>query len=187
MKKFVLLTGLVFLATLLTSGCIAPRTWQDYNRSVENKIVVIQEKIGEGLKTGALSLDQSQMFLATLKGIRTDSLALRDKPVAEQEWISLNARLDALDNEINRALPRPLTAEALHSSDRILLLQERIDGGRLASRWSQDTERGLQSRLDSIRQDYLRTTEESRATTEQERNAIAIRLDSLESDINLSR
>jgi hypothetical protein len=35
-------------------------------------MIVIQEKIGDGLKTGALTTDQSQMFLTTLKGIRTD-------------------------------------------------------------------------------------------------------------------
>jgi len=33
---------------------------------------VIQDKIGDGLKTGALTPDQSQMYLTTLKGIRTD-------------------------------------------------------------------------------------------------------------------
>jgi len=52
-------------------------------------MVVIQEKIGDGLKTGALSPDQSQMFLTTLKGIRTDYEALRDKVISWNEWDSL--------------------------------------------------------------------------------------------------
>ena len=46
------------------------QTWPDYERSAENKMVVIQENIGDGLKTGALTPDQAQMFLTTLKGIR---------------------------------------------------------------------------------------------------------------------
>jgi hypothetical protein len=187
MKKFMKLTGMVVVASAFLAGCLAPQTWPDYKRSAERKMVVIEEKIGDGLKTGSLSADQSQMFLTTLKNIRTDNLALRDRPVAENEWIRLNARLDALDNEIDRALARPLTTELPRSGDRILILQERIDAGRLASRWSQDTERDLQFRLDSIRQDYLRMTEGSRSTTEQERSDIARRLDALESDISLSR
>jgi len=39
---------------------------------------VIQEKIGEGLKTGALNLDKSQSFLMKLKAIRSDYAALKD-------------------------------------------------------------------------------------------------------------
>ena len=70
-------------------------------------MVVIQEKIGDGLKTSALSPDQSQMFLTTLKGIRTDYTQLRDKKVYRDEWGRLHARLDALGEEINRAYARP--------------------------------------------------------------------------------
>ena len=80
MKKAILLTVLMVFGLALFSGCATmPQTWPDYERSAENKMVVIQEKIGDGLKTGALSPDQSQMFLTTLKGIRTDYTALRDR------------------------------------------------------------------------------------------------------------
>jgi len=72
-------------------------------------MVVIQEKIGDGLKTGALSPDQSQMFLTTLKGIRTDYEALRDRRVYRDEWDRLNGRLDALEAEINRSFGRTPT------------------------------------------------------------------------------
>ena len=44
-------------------------------------MVVIQEKIGDGLKTGALTPDQSQMFLTRLKVIRTDYEVLRERRV----------------------------------------------------------------------------------------------------------
>jgi len=69
-------------------------------------MVVIQEKIGDGLKTGALTPDQSQMFLTTLKGIRTDYTNLRDKQVYREEWDTLHGRLNALGEEIDRALAR---------------------------------------------------------------------------------
>ena len=79
MKKAILLTVLMVFGLALFSGCATMQTWPDNQRSAENKMVVIQEKIGDGLKTGALSPDQSQMFLTTLKGIRTDYEALRDR------------------------------------------------------------------------------------------------------------
>ena len=96
-------------------------------RNAENKMVVVQEKIGGGLKTGALSPDQSQMFLTTLKGIRTDYTALRDKRVYRDEWDRLNAKLDELGDEINRALARPSRIEEPRDGDRIVALQRRID------------------------------------------------------------
>ena len=87
MKNAALLTILIGFVFALFSGCATmPQTWPDYERSAENKLVVIQEKIGDGLKTGALTPDQSQMFLTTLKGIRTDYTALRDKEVSRDEW-----------------------------------------------------------------------------------------------------
>jgi hypothetical protein len=73
------------------------------SQSAENKMVVTQEQIGDGLKTGAITPDKSQMFLTTLKGIRTDYTQLRDKRVYRDEWDRLNGRLDALGEEINRA------------------------------------------------------------------------------------
>ena len=112
MKNANLLTVLmVFVVALFSSCATMPQTWPDYERSAENKLVVIQEKIGDGLKTNALSPDQTQMFLTTLKGIRTDYEVLRDKRVYRDEWESLNVRLDALAEEINRTLARPARIE----------------------------------------------------------------------------
>jgi len=81
MKKAILLTVLMVFGLALFSGCASMQRWPDSERSAENKMVVIQEKIGDGLKTGALTPDQSQMFLTTLKGIQTDYTELRDKSV----------------------------------------------------------------------------------------------------------
>ena len=78
-------------------------------------MVVIQEKIGEGLKTGSLTTDQSQSFLTTLKGIRTDYTQLRDKKVYRDEWDRLHARLEALGEEINRASSRSAVLRGLKS------------------------------------------------------------------------
>ena len=185
MKTAISVTGVMVLALALLSGCATmPQTWPDYERSAENKMVVIQEKIGDGLKTGALTPDQSQMFLTTLKGIRTDHTALRDKKVYRDEWDRLHGRLDALGQEIDRGLARPLRIEEPRNGDRIVALQRRIDDGRMSGRLPQTEGRDFQSRLDSIRRDYLRMTEGGRYTTPDERADISRRLDSLETDLN---
>ena len=187
MKNLPLLTIVVVLGSVLASGCISPHTWPDYERSAESKMVVIQEKIGGGLKSGALTPDQSQMFLTTLKGIRTDDLALRDKPVDEEKWLSLHTRLDALGGEIDRAIVRQAGTEDPRNGDRILLLQRRIDVGRVARRWSESNERDFQYRMDTIRNDYLRMTEGGRYASYEDRTEIDHRLDSLETDMNRSQ
>jgi hypothetical protein len=188
MKKIVFMTVFMVSVLALFSSCATmPQTWPDYERSAENKMVVIQEKIGDGLKTGSLTPDQSQSFLTTLKGIRTDYTALRDKKVYRDEWDRLHARLDALGEEINRASARPARIEEPRNGDRIVALQRRIDDGRISRQLPATEEREFQSRLDSIRREYLRMTEAGRNTTSEERIDISRRLDSLETDLNRYR
>jgi hypothetical protein len=187
MKKAILLTVLMVFGLTLFSGCASMQRWPDQERRAENKMVVIQEKIGDGLKAGALSPDQSQMFLTTLKGIRTDYTALRDREVSRDEWDSLHGRLDVLGEEINRALARTTRFEEPRNADRIVSLQRRIDDGRTNGRLPSTEGRDYQSRLDSIRRDYLRMTEGGRYSTAEERTDISRRLDSLETDLNRFR
>lgn len=185
-KKVAFLTAFVVFGLALFSGCASMQTWPNYERDAENKMVAIQEKIGDGLKTGTLTPDQSQMFLTTLKGIRTDYTELRDKTVYRDEWDRLHERLDTLGGEINRTL-RDTRIEAPRNGDRIITLQGRIDDGRGSGRWSLAEGRELQSRLDSIRREYLRMTEGGRYSTHEERADVSRRLDSLETDLNRYR
>lgn len=188
MRNAILLTALMAFVFAFFTGCATmPQTWPDYERSAENKMVSIQEKIGDGLKTGALTPDQSQTFLTTLKGIRTDYTALRDKKVYRDKWDSLDTRLDTLGDDIDRALVRPSRIDEPRNGDRIADLQRRIDDGRTNRRLSPTEERDFQARLDSIRRDYLWMTEGGRSTTYEERTEIARRLDSFEKDINRYR
>jgi hypothetical protein len=187
MKKVIYATALMVFGLALFSGCASMKTLPDYERISENKMLVIQEKIGDGLKTAALTPDQSQMFLTTLKGIRTDYAVLRDRRGSREEWNSLQGRLDTLGAEIDRALARTTRIEQPRSGDRIVTLQSRIDDGRNSGRVPQSEGREFQSRLDSIRSDYMRMTEEGRYATNEERADISRRLDSLETDLNRFR
>ena len=114
------LTALMVFGLILIAGCASIQTWPDDQRTAENKIVAIQEKIGDGLKTGALTPDQSQSFLTKLKVIQTDYSALRGRSVYRDEWDSLLGRLDALDDEINRVFPRVTRIEEPRNADRII-------------------------------------------------------------------
>jgi hypothetical protein len=188
MKNAILSTVLTVFVLALVSGCATmPQTWPDYERGAENKMVVIQEKIGDGLKTGTLTPDQSQKFLTTLKGIRADYEQLRNKRVYRDEWDKLNTRLDELGEEINRTYAQPAGVEEYRNGDRIIAFQKRIDDGRISSRLPQTEGREFQSRLDAIRRDYLGMTEGGRSTTNEERSDISRRLDSLETDLNRLR
>jgi len=183
-KKFILSSVFVVFGLALVLGCATTQTWPDSERTAENKMVVIQEKIGDGLKTGALSPDQSQMFLTTLKGIQTDYARLREQKVYQSDWESILGRLDALGDEINRALGRSTRIEEPRNGDRIVELQRRIDDGRINGRLPMTEGRDYQTRLDSIRSDYLRMTEGGRYASSEERADIHRRLDSLETDMN---
>ena len=184
MKNATLLTVCVAMGLVVSAGCATMQTWPDYERSAENKMVVIQEDIGDGLKTGSLSPDQAQVFLSTLKGIRTDYEALRNQNVYRQGWDDLHNRLDLLGEQINRAQIRTSGIEEPRNGERIVALQGKIDDGRINRRWSEADEREFQSRLDSIRREYLRMTEGGRSSSYDERTDISRRLDLLDSDLN---
>ena len=187
MKRSVLLIILAMSGLVLSSGCTTMQKWPDYERSAENKMVVIQENIGDGLKTGALTPDQAQTFLTTLKGIRTDYEALRNRSVYREEWDNLNRRLEVLDDDVRKAQTRSTRIETPRENERFIAIQMQIDDGRTNRRWSSTDEREFQSRLDSIRRDYSRMTEGGRSTTYEERDDIARRLDGLETDLNRYR
>jgi hypothetical protein len=208
MKTFALLTVLVGLVLALFSGCASMQTRSVYERSSENKMVVIQEKIGDGLKTGLLTPDQSRMYLATLKDIQTDYAGFIGKSVSHEERNRLQGRLDVLGDLINRALapanineepkdsfwerfgrdigvlPRTQKIEEPTIGERIIKLQTRIDDERNSGRMSLKNGSEFYARLDSVRSDYLLMTKGGRVPTNKEREEISSLLDSLESDIN---
>ncbi len=204
MKKLVLLTVLMGLVLAMFSGCASMQTSSVYERSAEDKMILIQEKIEDGVKAGALTPDQSQTYLATLKDIRTDYTGLRGKSVSREERNSLQGRLDALGEVIDRALPRTKKNEKTPESigerfgswvewlflsdkiekptrgNRIITLQRRIDDERSSGRISLAEGSEFQARLDYVRSEYLRMME---GAAYGEREVISRLLDSLEADL----
>lgn len=184
MKKFILMAVMMVCGLGLMSACVTVHTWPDYERSAEDKMAVIQTKIGDGLKTGALTPDQSQMYLTRLKDIRLDYEGLRGREVHREDWTRLHARLDTLQADIDSAISRTPRVDESRNGDRIAALQRRIDDGRISGRLPVGVEREYQARLDSIRTDYLRMTAGGRLPSYEERADISRRLDMLELDLN---
>jgi len=56
MKRFVVATVGFVVGVGLLWGCASMQTWPASERSAENKMALIQEEIGDGLKTGAVSI-----------------------------------------------------------------------------------------------------------------------------------
>jgi hypothetical protein len=186
MKNFISLAVFGIFCLVVFSGCATmPQTWPDNERNAESQMVVIQEKIGEGLQTSTLSLDESQVFLTTLKGIQTDYTNLRDRRVYRDDWDRLFVRLDRLEEDIDRALIKPAPRmEEPRNADKIINIQKKIDDGRISKRLPLREELEFQSRLDSIRREYLRMTEDGRYPSREESVDISQRLDLLERDVN---
>jgi predicted transcriptional regulator len=187
MKKTLFTTMLMILGLALFSGCATMHVWPDHERSAENKMVAIEGKIGDGLKTGALTPDQVQMFLTTLKGLRTEYEELRNRTVYQERWTSLHDRLDMLADDIDRASSGSAAIGTPMFMDRILIVQRNIDEGRISGRLPYRKEREFQDRLDAIRRDSLRMTDGGRTAGYDEREDISRRLDALARDLDRYR
>ncbi len=178
---------LMIFGLVLFAGCASMNVWPDDERSAESKMTAIEGRIGEGLQTGGLSPDQSQMYLTTLKGISLDYEALRNRIVYQEKWRSLHSRLDVLGYEIDRAFNKTTSIEEPRYGDRIAACQRAIDNGRMNRHMSATEEREFQIRLDSIRNDHLRITERGRPATDEARADISRRLESLTIDLDRYR
>ena len=187
MKKTAFTTILMIIGLVLFSGCASMHVWPDQERSAESKMVIIEGNIGDGLKTGAITPDQAQMFLTTLKGIRIDYTELRNKVVYQKEWDSLHHRLSMLGEEINNAQSRSTRMETPIHMDRISILQRSIDDGRITGRLPIREEREFQARLDSIRRDSQQMVEGGRLFKNDGREDISHRHDSLARDLERFR
>jgi len=186
MKKALFLVLIVLVPVFLTQ-CAHMQKWPTYERTAEDRMTVIQQKIGDGLKTGALTAEEAQIFLGKLENIRRDYLALRDQYVYREDWKRLLGRLDVLEDEVNIALARPPRIEGRVIEDRLISIQRSLDDARINRRLTQREAEGFQGRLDSIRSDYLRMTEGGRFIRYEDRAEISRRLDLLETDLTRYR
>jgi len=192
MKKFALLAVSVAFAVGWILGCASMQTWPDYERNAETKMMLIQGKIGDGLKTGALTPDQSQSFLTKLKVIERDYAALRNKNVYREEWDSLLGRLDLLEEEINRAAPaqakriqeprRTWPDYERSAETKMVVIQEKIGDGLKTGALTPDQSQSFLTKLKVIQRDYAALKDKQ--VYRGEWDSLLGRLDLLEEEVN---
>jgi hypothetical protein len=178
---------LLLLVPAFLSQCATMHRWPDYERTAEDRMTILKEKIGEGLKTGALTTEDAQIFLGRLEDIRRDYLALIDKRVYRNDWDELMGRIDVLEDEINKAMALPPRLEGSVIEDQLITLQRRIDDARMSGRLTGTEAEAFQDRLSFIRSDYLRMTQNGRFISHEEAAEISRRLDLLETDLDRYR
>ncbi len=183
MKK-ALLIGLLPVGLFILAQCVSMQRWPDYERTAEERMTSIQQKIGQGLETGVLTPEKAQFLLSELENIRNDYLELREKNVYRSEWEDLLKRLDVLEDEVNNALARPAGFEKTGIEERFIAIQRRIDDDRTMRRLTETEAGEFQVRLDAIRNDYSRMTESGRFIRHEDREEIFRRLDLLEADLS---
>ncbi len=205
MKISSLLTFLTILVLAFASGCA---TLPVYERNTEAQMIVIQEKIDDGTATGILAPDQSRMYLATLKDMRTEYAQMNGKRVSREEREELKGRLDTLEKIVDKAitpvkngtapkdsfwegigrdlgfLPKPGKDKMPTNGETIIRIQKRIDDGRNSGAFSLAKGDEFQGRLDYIRNSYLRMMEGGRTPTVDEKEVIARLLYALDNDLN---
>lgn len=182
MKKIALIL-LAPLALIILAQCASWQVWPDYERRTEDRLMFLQAKIGDGLKSGVLTPNQAGIFLKKLEDIRVDYLQLKGRNTFRDEWERLLARIDDLESEINAALGgRPVRIEG-RIEDRFSICQRRIDDARVAGRLTDGEAREFQVRLDAIRSDYVRMTEGGRFIRDEDRAEISRRIDLIEIDL----
>jgi ribosomal protein L19E len=182
---------LLFLGLALLSGCatMSVHVWPEDEKNVEAMIITLSHQVGEGMRTGAITNDKSQMFLRQLKVIRKEAKELRSKKVLHAHWNGLHKRLDAIEEEINLTFAQSgKVDEDARSAVRIVRLQHDIDNAIKEGRLTEAEAQTFQSRLDSNREEYLKMTlDDGTSVTLDEKAAYSRKLDSLTSDLNRFR
>lgn len=185
MMKRISFSLLMLVVLALFMQCASgPQRWPSYETTAKERMDLIRQKIGDGLKSGALTAEDGQRFLGRLEDLRSEYDTLRDKDVYRNDWEKFMSKPDVLDDEVSKALARLTRFEGPSIEDRLASLQRRIDEAGISGRLSQDEEREFQTRLDGIRRDYLRMTKNGRFFSHiGDRAEIDRRLDLLDSDL----
>jgi hypothetical protein len=183
MKKILFLVVVPVMMAVLIQCVSAPQRWPAYERRTEDRMLLLQQRIGNGLASGELTPNEAQNLLAKLEDIRREYTVLRERRTTAEEWDPLLGRLDDLEREVNRVRAQPSRIDETRIEDRMIALQRRIDEGITAGRLTRIQGREFQLRLDAIRREFLQRIKD-RPFTPEERADISSRLDSFERDIN---
>ena len=188
MKRIMVTAVSMVFGIALFSGCatMSFQAWPEDAKNVESMIVALSHQVGEGMRTGAITNDQSQMFLRQLKELRKEAKELKSKKVLHAHWNDLHKRLDAVEEEINSTFAKSgKVDEDSRSAVRIVKLQQDINYAVKEERLTQTEADAFQSRLDAYREEYLKmTVDDGTPVTIDEKKVFSRKLDALTRDLN---
>jgi hypothetical protein len=182
-KRILYLLVVPVLMAVLIQWASAPQRWLAYERSTEDRMFALQQRIGNGLASGEVIPNEAQNFLKKPENIRSDYTVLRERRTTQEEWDPLLLRLDDLEREVDRVRAQPSRIDDTRVEDRVIALQRRLDEGITAGRLTRVHGRDFQLKLDAIRGEFLQQIKD-RPFTPEERTDISSHLDSPERDIN---
>jgi polyhydroxyalkanoate synthesis regulator phasin len=118
-----------------------------------------QKRIDEGVKSGALTRDESKMLLDNLNQIQQEEKRLAGEgKLTDAERTRLHEKLDQNSKMIDDKKNNPVTAMAPQIHQRIANQQKRIDAGVKSGALTQDESKILQDNLNYIQQEEKRLT-----------------------------
>lgn len=173
MKKMLAIAMMFFFL----AGAVA--VWAGPPDQIRGRMNSLQQRIDEGVKSGALTGQEAKRVQNQLNSIRKGFDSAVQNGLSDREVKHFNQRLDTLSKEIAKEKhDREDTRSAGRIDHRISELQKRIDDGSRKGSLTPVETKNLQSRLDGIRGHYERAQKDGKLT-DQEIRAIQTRLDAL--------
>ena len=157
-------------------------------RDVEQRIVMLDQRIDLGLRNGVLTRDEGRMLRLELQQIKEDAARmLRDGRMTQREKDRLHADLDRLERRIVREARdddrnRPRQADIRDLEERMAAMEQKIDFGIRKNVLTRDEGRMLRLELQQIKEDAARMLRDGRMT-QREKERLAADLDRLDKRI----
>jgi hypothetical protein len=185
MKKNYFFAAVFILFSVFFIGSIA---YADDVSNINRRIVEMDQRIGQGIQSGALTRDESQRLRMELHKVREDAARMRrDNRLSPWERDRLNAELDRLRRDIyreanDRDRDRGRRVDISDINRRIAEMDQRIDIGIQNGALTRDESRRLHMELFKVREDAARMRRDNRLSP-WERDKLNAELDRLKRHI----
>ncbi|NLX52314.1 MAG: hypothetical protein GXY72_09480 [Deltaproteobacteria bacterium] len=155
---------------------------------ISQRIAQMDQRIDQGMRSGALTRDEGRRLRMELNRVRDDAARMkRDGILTPREKDRLNAELDRLQRDIYREAKdddrnRGRQVDISDISQRIAQMDQRIDQGMRSGALTRDEGRRLRMELNRVRDDAARMKRDG-ILTPREKDRLNAELDRLNKDI----
>jgi len=165
-----------------------PRAYDVDISDINQRIVQMDKRIDEGMRSGALTRDEGRRLRMELNKVRDDAARMkRDGILTPREKDRLNAELERLKRDIYREAKdddrgRGRQVDISDINKRIVQMDKRIDEGMRSGTLTRDEGRRLRMELNKVRDDAARMKKDG-ILTPREKDRLNTELDRLKKDI----